>query len=265
MAAAKGPVVMRVDAGSVATSAAIRALVEEYRAAAAAFVFLSGGAAEVSDAVGGQLRALLDALPRLVAERVRLAVGDGGTRAGIMEWAGLVRRRSGGAFPLLGVAPAEEVTATGEPGRTPIDPNHTHVVLVSNPEWVRRPGADRVRDGGRWGAETDAMYEIFGRLSARRASVALVLNGGAITLDEVARNLAQRRPIVVVAGSGRAADAIVARVRGVDPPEPAARQFRDAVDGLGLDAHRDLVHVVDLRAGAAGLAERLSPLLRRPV
>jgi hypothetical protein len=107
------------------------------------------------------------------------------------------------------------------------------------------------------------MYEIFGRLSLGRASVALVVNGGAITLDEVRWNLAQERPIVVVAGSGRAADALVARVRGGDPAEPAARQLRPAVDGLGLEAHRHLVHVVDLEVGAVGLAERLLRLLRR--
>lgn len=260
---APGPAVIRVDAASVATSTEIRALVEKYRAAADAYIFLSGGASEVSDAVSGQLRAVLDALPRLVAQGVRLAVGDGGTRAGIMEWAGLVRQRSGGAFPLLGVAPAEEVTVTEEPGRTAIDPNHSHVVLVANPEWTGRRSAARARGGGHWGAETDAMYEIFGRLSAGRASAALVVNGGAITLDEVERNLAQGRPIVVVAGSGRAADAIVAHVRGTEPTEPVARELRDAVSWLGLDAHRELVHVIDLRAGAAGLADRLSPLLRR--
>ena len=107
------------------------------------------------------------------------------------------------------------------------------------------------------------MYEIFGRLSAGRASAALVVNGGAITLDEVERNLAQGRPIVVVAGSGRAADAIVAHVRGIEPPEPAVRQLQDAVAQLGLDAHRDLVHVVDLGAGPAGLTERLAALLGR--
>src|SRR6185503_6189494 len=250
MTPAGGPAVIRVDAASVPTSAAIQALVEEYRVLAEAFVFLSGGASDVSDAIGDRLRGLLDVLPRLVAEGLRLAVGDGGTRAGIMEWAGLVRRRADGGFPLLGVAPAEEVTTTGEPGRTAIDPNHTHVVLVTNPEWRPPASADRARGAGYWGAETNAMYEIFGRLSLGRASVALVVNGGAITLDEVRWNLAQERPIVVVAGSGRAADALVARVRGGDPAEPAARQLRHGVDDLGLEAHRLLVHVVDLEVGA---------------
>ena len=89
MVVARGPVVIRVDAASVVTSTALRALVEEYRAVADAYIFLSGGASEVSDAVSGQLRALLDALPRLVVQGLRLAVGDGGTRAGIMEWAGV--------------------------------------------------------------------------------------------------------------------------------------------------------------------------------
>jgi hypothetical protein len=245
----------------VGTSPAVRALVEQYRAEAEAFVFLSGGAAEMSDEVGSRLRELLDALPALVAEGLRLAVGDGGTQAGIMAWAGLVRRRSGDAFPLLGVAPAEEVTTTGEPGRTPIDPNHTHVVAVSNPDWERRRRADRSRDRGHWGAETEAMYQIFGRLAAGRPSATLVVNGGAVTLDEVRRNVAQQRPMAVVAGSGRAADALVARVRGVDPEEPEARRYRDAVARLPLDAHRDLVHVLDLQAGSRGLAEFLSPLL----
>ena len=96
------------------------------------------------------------------------------------------------------------------------------------------------------------MYQIFGRLAAGRASVTLVANGGPVTLDEVGRNIAQRRPMVVVAGSGRVADAVVARVRGVDPTEPEVRQFRDAVARLRLDAHPDLFHVVDLGAGPAG-------------
>jgi hypothetical protein len=248
----------------VATSPAVRALVEQYRAEAEAFVFLSGGASEMSDEIGARLRALLDVLRLLVAEGLRFAVGDGGTQAGLMEGAGLVRRRTGGAFLLLGVAPAAEITTTAERGRTPVDPNHTHVIAVADAEWEQRRSADRPPDRGHWGSETDAMYQIFGRLAAGRASVTLVVNGGAITLDEVGRNIAQRRPIVVVAGSGRAADALVAHLRGVDATEPGTRQFRDAVARLSADAHRDLFHVFDLRAGPARLAALLSPLLRRP-
>ena len=248
----------------MATSPAIRALVEQYRAEAETFVFLSGGASEMSDEIGARLRALLDVLRLLVAEGLRFAVGDGGTQAGLMEGAGLVRRRTGGAFLLLGVAPAAEITTTAEPGRTPVDPNHTHVIAVADAEWEQRRSADRPPDRGHWGAETDAMYQIFGRLAAGRASVTLVANGGAITLDEVGRNIAQRRPMVVVAGSGRAADALVARVRGIDPTEPEARQFRDSVAHLCPEAHRDLFHVFDLGAGPARLAEVLLPLLRRP-
>lgn len=264
MAPSEGPIVIHVDARAVATSPVIRALVEQYRAEAEAFVFLSGGASEMPDEVGARLRALLDALRLLVDEGLRFAVGDGGTQAGLMEGAGLVRQRTGGAFLLLGVAPAAEITATAEPGRTPIDPNHTHVVAVDDPEWERRPSVERPPGRGHWGSETDAMYQIFGRLAAGRASATLVVNGGAITLDEVGRNMAQRRPMVVVAGSGRAADALVARVRGVDPAEPGAREFREAVATLGPEAHRDLFHVLGLEADPARLADLLATLLRRP-
>ena len=56
-----------------------------------------------------------------------------------MEWAGLVRRRAGGGFPLLGVAPAKEVTTTGEPGRTAIDPNHTRLRFVHHLDEQAKP------------------------------------------------------------------------------------------------------------------------------
>jgi hypothetical protein len=262
VAPSEGPVVIHVDALAVATSPVIRALVEQYRAEAEAFVFLSGGASEMPDEVGARLRALLDALRLLVDEGLRFAVGDGGTRAGLMEGAGLVRRRTGGAFLLLGVAPAAEITTTGEPGRTPIDPNHTHVVAVGDAEQERHRSVERPPGRGHWGSETEAMYQIFGRLAAGRASATLVVNGGAITLDEVGRNIAQRRPMVVVAGSGRVADALVARVRGVEPAEPGARQFREAVATLCPEAHQDLFHVFDIQAGPAQLAELLSTQLR---
>ena len=241
---------------------------EKYRAAADAYIFLSGGASEVSDAVSGQLRAVLDALPRLVAQ----GVGSPWATAALVpgSWSGPGWSGSARAAPFRSWARRPRRRSrkcTQEPGRTAIDPNRR-----TRTSWlVREPGvklgrrsADRARGGGHWGAETDAMYEIFGRLSAGRASAALVVNGGAITLDEVERNLTQGRPIVVVAGSGRAADAIVAHVRGTEPTEPVARELRDAVSWLGLDAHRESVHVIDLRAGARARALGLQLLLGLP-
>src|ERR687892_480757 len=84
-------------------------LIAEIRSQADRFVFLAGGAANM-DAERYRLAvAMLDALASLALDGHRLAVGDGGTRAGIMEAAGLARRRSGSRFPLVGVAPAIDV------------------------------------------------------------------------------------------------------------------------------------------------------------
>ena len=77
-----------------------------------------------------QLLAMFDALTLVAKTGRRIAVGDGGTQAGIMEAAGLARRASGNAFPLIGVAPAREIQPRG---KTPVDPNHSHVVAVDNP------------------------------------------------------------------------------------------------------------------------------------
>ena len=44
--------------------------------------------------------------------------------------------------------------------------------------------------------------------SQGRASVAILVNGGSIAIQEVLYNVRQKRPIVVLQGSGRAADEI---------------------------------------------------------
>ena len=204
--------VVRVLADDAASSAAVAELVAELRAVADGFVFLAGGASKMRDEVKSRLLALFDAFDLLVGRGVRFAVGDGGTKAGLMEASGLARRASGDRFPLVGVSPAPEITLTGESGKTPIDPNHSHLVVVDNPAWERVE--DSTPGGGYWGSETEAMHAIFGRLSEGRPSVALVANGGAITLREVRLHLSARRPVVVVAGSGRAADAVLAAVTG---------------------------------------------------
>jgi len=252
-----------VQAVDVATSPEVERVVADIRARADAFVFLSGGASKMPAASAERLRALLRALAILVEHRLRFAVGDGGTRAGVMEAAGAVRRATGDAFPLLGVAPAPDVTTTGEPGKTPVDPNHSHVVAVDDPEWARRQRARGWDPSqGHWGSETGAMYEIFARLARDRPSVTIVANGGAVTVDEIGRNLAQRRPMIVVAGSGRAADAVVSVLTGSPPADDGARGLVPAVEALGVARHADLFEVFPLERGPEALARVLLARLR---
>ena len=252
-----------VQAADVAKSPAVERIVDDLRARADAFVFLSGGASKMPAASAEQLRTLLRALAVLVDHGLRFAVGDGGTQAGLMEAAGAVRRATRDAFPLLGVAPAPDVTTTGEPGRTPVDPNHSHVVAVHDPDWARR---QRTRgwdpSQGHWGSETDAMYEIFARVARDRPSVTIVANGGAVTVDEIGRNVAQRRPMIVVAGSGRAADAVVSVLTGSPPADDGARGLVPAVEALGVARHADLFEIFPLERGPDALARVLLARLR---
>jgi hypothetical protein len=247
--------IVRVRADELQRSPRIRGLVAEFRSAADAFIFLSGGASKMPASAKRRLVKLLDALVVLAATDLRFAVGDGGTKAGLMEAAGRARRRSGDGFLLLGVAPAPEILPIGRKGRTPIEPRHSHLVAIDNPDWTRRKrkGGWRPADGY-WGAEVAPMYALFARLARGRRAVTIVANGGSVTLQEVRRNIRQRRPMIVIAGSGRAADAIVSVLRRT-PIAQADDGLRAAAEKLDLARHRHLFAIFPLRLGPRRLAQ----------
>lgn len=229
----------------------LAALVAEIRRDADAFVFLAGGASNL-DAVHHQpaLRTL-DALAVLAREGYRFAVGDGGTQAGIMEMAGNARRASGNRFALVGVAPAVDVPPRG---RTPLDPNHSHIVTVANPA---APSAEA------WGTETETMYWLFSQLAAARPSLAVLINGGRIALKEVLANVDAGRRIVVVEGSGRAADAVASLLTETAGMDPEIAELRSYAQSLGLPGRRELFRVSPVRSGAGGLREAIVEVFGR--
>jgi hypothetical protein len=223
--------------------------VAEIRRNADAFVFLAGGASNMQEDDRRQLLGMFDALSRVAKSGRRIAVGDGGTQVGIMEAAGLVRRTSGRGFPLIGVAPAPEIPPRG---KTPVDPNHSHVVAVDNP-------SAPVQDA--WGSETETMYRLFSMLAEGRPSVAIVANGGGITLAEVDANVRAGRQIILIENSGRAADAVLSLLRKTTPSEPEAVTLRERAEKAMLTRRPELFEVVPLSAGAEGLAAAISTVL----
>ncbi|MET0167583.1 MAG: hypothetical protein ABW318_21625, partial [Vicinamibacterales bacterium] len=98
---AREPRFIRASSTAPETNTQLSALVAEVRKEADAFVFLSGGASKMQEDHQRQLLAMFDALSLVTKAGHRLAVGDGGTKAGIMEAAGLARKASGHAFPLI--------------------------------------------------------------------------------------------------------------------------------------------------------------------
>jgi hypothetical protein len=226
-------------------NATLAALVGDIRRQADRFVFLCGGAANMDRERQQSTLAMFAALGLLADEGYRLAVGDGGTRAGIMEAAGQARRASGNKFILIGVAPAADVPPRGA---TPTDPNHSHIVAVADP---LAPPVDA------WGTETETMYWLFGRMAAGRPSVAVLVNGGKIALTEVRANLEADRAVITVEGSGRAADAIACLVTGAAPSPGEVAELCRHAQSLGLAGRPELIRVLPMAAGAKGLHDAI--------
>jgi hypothetical protein len=91
-----------------------------------------------------------------------------------------------------------------QPAAAELEPHHTHFVLV--------PGAV-------WGDESPWLSRVAMVIASGRPSLTLVVNGGQVTCDDIGYSLEDGRPVIVPAGTGRAADSIAAAARGdVDDP-----------------------------------------------
>jgi hypothetical protein len=139
-----------------------------------------------------------------VLEGCRGAVVDGGTDAGIMRIIGRARSASGAGFPLVGVAAEGTVAApdSAQPNggdTAQLEPHHTHVILVP---------------GNSWGDESPWLAAVASAIGGEEPSATLVVNGGEITYSDVEQSLVGGRPVLVLAGTGRTADAVAAAAAG---------------------------------------------------
>lgn len=151
-----------------------------------ATVVLNGSTAEYDPAMAGVLGELAAA-----AVRERLTVVTGGTDAGIFALFGAAMAEP--TAPLVGVAPRDRAGV-------PLEPHHTHHVLV---------------EGDTWGDETPALLALAEALGRQAPSVAVICGGGQITRLEAEGHLRAGRPLVAVAGSGGVAGEFPERA--VDP------------------------------------------------
>lgn len=157
-------------------------------------VILIGGA----DSMPDDERARVEALFRRLVEHLDstgTAVVDGGTNSGVMRLIGELRDEVSGAFRLVGVLPAGALERTTREGRAiTLAPGHPEIILV--------PGSE-------FGDETDWLFAAADHLGAGAAPT-LVVNGGRLTLEEARLRLTDGKRVVVVEGSGRAADELAA-------------------------------------------------------
>lgn len=195
-----------------------------------ALVALAGTTEAIEPELEAQLRPLLaDGLAALVA-RERLTLLTGATDAGIFSLVGA--GLADATAPRIGVAPLHLVAGaasvggpTGGRELVPLEPHHSHFVLV---------------DASEWGDEVPAMLALARALDTRSAVV--LVGGGPISRREVAGHVAAGRAVVAVAGTGRLADAVAS---GAD---------RELAESPG-------VSVVDVSNGPDALTARLREIL----
>lgn len=190
---------------------------------------------------------LQDGLARVVVKE-GLSVVTGGTDAGIFQLFGkaLGGRAKG---PCIGVAPAGLVEAEpqstrvgADEQRVPLEPHHTHFVLV---------------ESDHWGGETETMLSLVDALAADALSITILASGGEVAKREILGHVRAGREVVVIAGSGRLADEIVDAI--VRPSGARDPEIAEIATGH--------VTVVDSEAPPSVLAEvvrkRLAPRTKR--
>ena len=159
-------------------------------------ILLIGGADKLDEKLTSRLTQLFSrGIARAAADAEALII-DGGTQAGVMQIMGQSIADRGRKSSLLGVAPAGKVTYPGSPpvagnDSAPLDPNHSHFVLV---------------DGNEWGSETETLFELAAAFNV--PVLAILVNGGAIAKDELLQSVRRNWPVIVIEGSGRLADEV---------------------------------------------------------
>ncbi len=106
-----------------------------------ALIVLVGGASGLNESLKPRLNRLFSrGIAHAIADSNAMIM-DGGTQAGVMEMMGQGIAGNGQNNILLGMAPAGKVTYPGGPADgsidegAPLDPNHSHFVLIESNEW----------------------------------------------------------------------------------------------------------------------------------
>jgi SLOG in TRPM, prokaryote/Protein of unknown function (DUF4231) len=161
---------------------------------ASGVVVVNGGTTDLGSDVEERIRLLFASGLAPVADEMGLAIISGGTDAGIFSLLG-GSLADHPRVACVGVAPAARVTWPGRtgavPDAVPLEPHHSHFVLV---------------DGDEWGDELGTMLRLAAAVAGAGSSLALLAGGGEVAKDELVAHVRAGRELVVLAGSGRLAD-----------------------------------------------------------
>lgn len=201
-----------------------------------------GGANNISEADFFRIQRLFVEVLAPIAETLGAYVVDGGTDAGVMRLMGAARTQIGAKFALIGVTPESKVALPNQlevtADLTPLEPNHTHFVLV--------PGSD-------WGDESPWISDVATVLASGAPSLTVLLNGGEITFKDAFSSVNTGRLVVVIAGSGRTADILAAALVGEATDERAKE--------LAKSGKLQYIDLIDVEEKVQNLGEIIRGLL----
>jgi len=203
---------------------------------AKALIIVIGGAKNLDNSRKDTLYPLFSNGIASTASEIGALIIDGGTQAGVMELMGQGVAEQEHQSVLLGVAPEDKVTYQSQladgtsDGKTHLDPNHSHFVLVK---------------GGKWGDETATMFGLAREL-AQHAPVVTVLAGGRdIAKQEMLQSVRQGWPVIVITGSGELADDVANRWRQKKArPSFIRRVLRRTKPSLNISDH-DIAEIIE--------------------
>src|SRR6185503_710349 len=175
-----------------------------------AVILILGGAAGLEEKFKQRLIQLFGRGIARAAANANAVLIDGGTQSGVMAMMGQGVADRGHKCSLIGVAPKALVQYPGSAiqSSVPLDPNHSHFVLV---------------EGDEWGSELGTIFSLTNALTAGVAKVVAILaSGGANARDEVVHAVRQNLPLIVIEGSGGLADEIATawKARPASPDDP---------------------------------------------
>ena len=213
---------------------------------------VSGTTADLEPELAESLLPMLAGAAAVAAEH-EAAIVTGGTDAGVFHLLGLALS-SAASRPrvVVGVAPDELVASERPSGPGPESTEGRIRVAPQLSVLVTVPGDS-------WGDETAALSAVVARISGNSRVVVLLAGGGDVSRRELVEHLASGRAVVVVAGTGRLADAVAqgragAAVNGGPGTSPSG-------DDLGALLANGDVHVVSLDEGPQGLRRVVTSLL----
>lgn len=206
--------VLQAQAGDTAQGLAEQLALPKSDAADAvdAVVVLAGGAAELDERRRGRLTQLFGrGLLRALGEFKGLCVLRGADDR-VAELVGVCARDALRKPLLLGVAPAGQLDVKAQPPKPALVPALSHLFVA---------------EGAHWGDERRATIELMHALTGGRHAMLLLVGGVPADLGEVLQAVRRRWPIVVIKGSGGAADALVAHheAKGADLDDPLVAEI----------------------------------------